>query len=110
MQIAMLTVTDLANLGGATPHAVRYYTRKGLLKPERNPNNGYRLFHPEDVAALRFIRKAKMLGYTLNESHEIMKDTEKGKSPCPRVRELIQKRITETHQKLEELKDDLVNS
>ncbi len=37
-----LTVTELANRSGATPHTVRYYTRMGLLRPERNPDNGYR--------------------------------------------------------------------
>lgn len=105
MYLAMLTVTELANRSGTTPHAVRYYTRKGLLRPERDPNNGYRLYDPSDVSSLRFIRKAKALGYTLNEIHEIMHDAGKGESPCPRVRELIQKRIVDTRRQLNELRD-----
>lgn len=32
------TVTELANRCHTTPHAVRYYTRMGLLRPERNPD------------------------------------------------------------------------
>lgn len=53
----MLTVTELANLSGTTPHAVRYYTRLGLLQPGRNPDNGYHLYRPSEINALRFIRQ-----------------------------------------------------
>jgi len=98
-----LTVTDLANRSGATPHAVRYYTRMGLLRPTRNPDNGYRLYQHREVGWLRFIRQAKRLGYTLNEIREIMQDSDQGKSPCPRVREILLQRIDENRRQLEEL-------
>jgi len=98
-----LTVTDLANRSGATPHAVRYYTRMGLLRPKRNPDNGYRLYQHSEVNWLRFIRQAKRLGYTLNEIREIMHDSDQGKSPCPRVREILNQRIDENRRQLEEL-------
>ncbi len=99
----MMTVSELASLSGATPHAVRYYTRMGLLRPERNPDNGYRLYKPREVNWLRFIRQAKRLGYTLNEIKAIMHDADKGQSPCPRVREILQRRIVKNRQQLEEL-------
>lgn len=72
----MMTVSELANQSGATPHAVRYYTRMGLLRPERNPENGYHLYKPREVNWLRFIRQAKRLGYTLNEIKAIMHDAD----------------------------------
>jgi len=103
MQLGAITVTELANQSSATPHAVRYYTRMGLLNPVRHPDNGYRLYKPGDISTLTFIRQAKMLGYTLNEIREILHDAEEGDSPCPRVREIIEKRIQETRTKLEEL-------
>ncbi len=99
----MLTVTELANRSGATPHAVRYYTRMGLLRPERNPDNGYRLYEYREVGWLRFIRQAKRLGYTLNEIREIMQDSDHSQSPCPRVREILLKHIDENRRQLEEL-------
>jgi MerR family Zn(II)-responsive transcriptional regulator of zntA len=99
----MLTVTELARRSGATPHAVRYYTRMGLLRPERNPDNGYRLYAYREVAWLRFIRQAKRLGYTLNEIREIMQDSDQGQSPCPRVREILLRRIDGNRRQLEEL-------
>lgn len=99
----MLTVTELANRSGTTTHAVRYYTRLGLLKPRRDPGNGYRLYQPNEVTWLRFIRQAKRLGYTLGEIRNIMHDADQGQSPCPRVREILQQRIEENRLQLEEL-------
>lgn len=99
----MLTVTELAKQSGTTPHAVRYYTRMGLLRPERNPDNGYRLYERREIDWLRFIRQAKRLGYTLNEIKAIMHDANQGQSPCPRVREILQSRIEENRAQLEAL-------
>lgn len=99
----MLTVTELANRSGATPHTVRYYTRMGLLRPNRNPDNGYRLYKYRDVSWLHFIRQAKHLGYTLNEIRGILHDLDQDQSPCPRVRGILLRRIDENGRKLEEL-------
>lgn len=99
----MMTVTELAKLSGTTPHAVRYYTRMGLLTPSRNPENGYRNYKTTEVGWLRFIRQAKALGYTLHEIQEIMHDKDEGKSPCPRVREILRRRILENRHHLQEL-------
>ncbi|HFD88204.1 MAG TPA: MerR family transcriptional regulator [Gammaproteobacteria bacterium] len=98
-----MTVTELANQSGTTAHAVRYYTRMGLLAPTRNPENGYRLFKSDDVHWLRFIRQAKALGYTLHEIKNIMQDKDQGNSPCPRVREILQHRIVDNRLHLQEL-------
>jgi len=98
-----LTVTELANRSETTTHAVRYYSRMGLLRPERHPVNGYRLYRESEVNWLRFIRQAKKLGYTLNEIKEIMHDSDNGESPCPRVREILQRRIEENRKQLDEM-------
>ncbi|MFV2004177.1 MAG: MerR family transcriptional regulator [Gammaproteobacteria bacterium] len=97
------TVTELANRCNTTPHAVRYYTRMGLLRPERHPDNGYRLYDISEVPWLKFVQRAKNLGYTLKEIKEIMHDADDSKSPCPKVREILMKRIVENRQRLDEL-------
>lgn len=99
----MLTVKEIATLGGTSPNAVRYYTRRGLLKPERHPDNGYRLYQPRDARWLRFLRQAKQLGFTLNEIGDILQEARQGHSPCPRVRALLQQRIEENRRLLDDL-------
>ena len=99
----MLTVTELARQTDTTTHAVRYYTRKGLLQPVRHPDNNYRLYKPSEVRWLKFVRQAKGLGYTLAEIRAFMCDAENGKSPCPQVREILRKHIKDNRKQLETL-------
>lgn len=99
----MITVKELAKRTGVTPDTVRHYVRIGLLKPRRNPGNRYKLFTDADVRRLHFIRQAKSLGYTLDEIEKIFHDSSRGRSPCPRVRDIIHSRIHENRVRLVEL-------
>ncbi len=65
----MLKVIDLATRSGATPHAIRYYTRMGLLRPRRNPDNGYRLYEYREVSWLTFIRQALPITHPPSAEH-----------------------------------------
>jgi len=98
-----LLVKELAKYCDVTTDAIRYYTRLGLLEPVRDPANKYNLYNKEDVQKLKFITRAKYLGYSLGDIAKIFKDCEKGKSPCPRVRKIIEQRIPENRNRLEQL-------
>lgn len=100
---AGMTVSQLAKKAGVEPYVIRYYSREGLLEPQRNPENGYMVFNEGDIHRLHFIRLAKSLGYTLTEIQEILNDADRGESPCPKVRDILAHRIEETRQKVEEL-------
>jgi len=99
----MMNVSDLARLVGVTPDAVRYYTRIGLLHPVRDPNNGYRQFSSSDIDRLKFIARAKQIGFTLSEIKQVFSDAEQSRSPCPRVREILHRRIIENRQQTAEM-------
>lgn len=100
---APLTTTALARASETTVHTVRHYTRQGLLKPVRNPDNQYRLYRPQDIDRLRFIREAQRLGFGLKEVRDILADAEKGQSPCPRVRDILRRRIHQNRRQLDAL-------
>lgn len=99
----MMTVHEIGRRSGIPSHVVRYYSRIGLLKPARNPRNGYKQYKDSDVSRLRFIRQAKTLGYTLVEIAGILRESGRGKSPCPMVRDIIGNRIEENRLRLREL-------
>jgi DNA-binding transcriptional MerR regulator len=99
----MLTVNELAIQANAPAHVVRYYTRIGLIEPSAQQKNGYRLFSSRDANRLRFIRMAKLLGFTLNEIREITRHAEHGESPCEDVRRIIQDHLEENRVKIEEM-------
>lgn len=99
----MLTVNSLAKKADVPLDTIRYYTRIGLLKPSRNPQNGYKVYQPADVVRVRFIRAAKDLGFTLAEITQILDKAQHGNSPCPMVREIIVGHIEENRRKIKEM-------
>jgi MerR family transcriptional regulator, Zn(II)-responsive regulator of zntA len=98
-----LTAAVLAKNAGVPLFTVRYYTRIGLLKPSRDLRNGYKIYKQSDRDRLRFISSAKDLGFTLGEIDEILGHAAHGDSPCPMVRKVVEKRITENKKKIREM-------
>jgi len=99
-----MTGSVLAKRAEVSLFTVRYYTRIGLLKPSRQPSNNYKIYKPSDATRLRFIVAAKELGFTLAEITQILDEAKHGNSPCPMVREIVERRIEENRRKIEELK------
>ena len=66
------TVKALAELAGVTPRTLRWYDQKGLLKPRRTTEAGYRLYGREEVDRLQTILFYKELGLELEAVREIL--------------------------------------
>lgn len=97
-----LTIGKLANAAEVGIDTVRFYERAGLLKrPQRTPA-GYRLYAESDTARLRFIRRAKALGFSLEEIAELLRLNDGGGRRSA-VRALAEQRLKEIEQKLSEL-------
>jgi DNA-binding transcriptional MerR regulator len=100
----MITANTLAKKANVPIYTIRHYTKIGLLKPVRNPSNGYKVYQFSDATRLRFIIAAKDLGFTLTEIAHILEEAQNGNSPCPSVRDIIKVRIEENQRKIKELK------
>ncbi len=98
-----MRVIELARSASVTADAVRYYARLGLLSPKRNAANGYREFSALDAKRLWFIKRAQSLGFSLAEIETIIRQARQRKSPCPMVRDIIQKHLEQTGEELEQL-------
>lgn len=98
-----MKVSELARAAGVTAETVRHYVREGLLAPERHPDNGYQLFEPGDLERLRFIQRARTLGFSVAEIRDILAHADHGDSPCPMVRDLLTSRLPEIHARIAEL-------
>ncbi len=99
----MLTANILAKQSDVSLYTVRHYTRIGLLKPARNSQNNYKIYHPSDAVRVRFIKAAGNLGFSLAEIADVLDEAKHGKSPCPMVREIIVRRIEENRRKIKEM-------
>ncbi len=96
-------MNELAKRSGQTKDTIRYYIKIGFLSPDRNPDNGYKLFDHKDIMRLRFISKAKYLGFTLKEIKQILLECEQGHNACPMVRKFLWRHIETNSKHLQEL-------
>ncbi|MBM7334458.1 MAG: MerR family DNA-binding protein [Alcanivorax sp.] len=99
-----MRVTDLARRADTTAETVRHYTELGLLRPDRDPANGYRRYGGDDLRRLRFALKARGLGFTLGDVRALIEESESGATPCPKVRALIETRLQEVEARIQELR------
>lgn len=99
-----MIVNELAKITGVAPHVVRYYTRIGLLKPQRNSFNGYKHFSHDDIQRMEFIRQAQEYGFTLSNIATVLDqyDTE-GCASCKTMYKLLCQRVKEHRRRLEEM-------
>lgn len=65
--MTFLSIGQVARQGGVGVETVRFYERQGLLEEPERRESGYRQYTAEAVARLRFIRRAKELGFSLKE-------------------------------------------
>ena len=67
-----LTIGEIARRAGVGIDTVRYYERSDLLPPPLRRASGYREYAASDVRRLRFIRRAKEIGFTLDEIRDLL--------------------------------------
>lgn len=67
-----MKIGALAKQANVNIDTVRYYERQGLLPAPQRLMSGYRQYEQGDVARLRFVRRAKALGFTLIEIRELL--------------------------------------
>ncbi|MGH8122857.1 MAG: heavy metal-responsive transcriptional regulator [Rudaea sp.] len=97
------TIGSAARRAGVGIDTIRYYEREGLLPPPQRRASGYRDYDATSVERLRFIRRAKDLGFTLQEVRELLAlshDRERGVHDVKRRAEL---RLAEIEHRIGEL-------
>jgi len=67
-----ITTSELAKRSGVNLETIRYYERVGLLPKPPRSGGGYRQFSPESVRRVRFIKRTRELGFSLNEIKELL--------------------------------------
>lgn len=98
-----LSIGQLAGAAGVGVETVRFYERKGLLPEPPRRRSGYRRYPPDAVARVRFIRRAKDLGFTLREVAELLALRVDPDKTCADVRALARDKIANVEAKLREL-------
>ncbi|MFB9274314.1 TioE family transcriptional regulator [Cohnella cellulosilytica] len=67
-----MTIGEVARLAGVAASAIRHWEKEGLLVPERDPENGYRVFTPQHLRKILLIRTLRSTIYFLKSMKEIV--------------------------------------
>jgi MerR family transcriptional regulator, copper efflux regulator len=68
----VMTIGDAARRSGVPAKTIRYYEGIGLIRPAVRHGNNYRTYCDQDVEFLRFIQRARSLGFSLKEIDELI--------------------------------------
>lgn len=100
-----LRIGDLARRTGCHVETIRYYERVGLLpRPVRSATR-YRLYAPEDVRRLIFVRRARDLGFTLEEVRTLLAlAVSDGDEACAEARQLAAQHLAVIRGKIADLR------
>lgn len=108
---APLVIGELAARTGTTAETIRYYERVGVLPaPARVGGGRYRHYGPADVERLGFVRRARELGFSLEEVRELLGLADQPDRPCAEVDQLARThlaRVTDKLTRLTALRDEL---
>ncbi|TAN08051.1 MAG: MerR family transcriptional regulator [Rhodanobacteraceae bacterium] len=102
-QTTPVTIGTVARRAKVSIDTIRYYERAGLLPAPHRRASGYRDYDPGVVERLRFIRRAKELGFTLGEIRELLAlstDRERG---VKGVKQRAEARLGQVQQRIREL-------
>lgn len=67
-----MNIGEAAKQSGISAKMIRYYEQVGLLQPPQRTEAGYRLYGPNDVQTLVFIRRARELGFSLERIQTLL--------------------------------------
>lgn len=99
-----MKIGELAEQAAVNIQTVRFYERQGLLPEPPRRESGYRIYGSGDLHRLRFIRQAKVLGFSLKEIATILQMRERGRCPCGEVTRIGQRHLEELGAQIQRLR------
>jgi len=99
-----LKIGEVSKRSGIGVEALRFYEKSGLLDRPSRTESGYRVYGAEVLERLAFIRRAQVLGFSLEEIRRVIAERRAGQSPCAEVREVVRRRLAELDERMAEMR------
>lgn len=97
------SIGELAKATATKSETIRYYERIGLLpKPSRTAGN-YRSFSTGHLGRLSFVRRARDLGFSIEQVRDLLGLSDQGDRPCEAVDAIARQHLTEVNRKIRDL-------
>ncbi len=99
----VFTIGQLAKSADVNIQTLRFYERKGLLKPARRLGSKYRIYDSDSLKLMLFIKKAKSMGFSLKEIQELLKLRVNSSERCEDVRAKAADKLKEVRDRINQL-------
>lgn len=101
--MTQLSIGQIAKQTDITVETIRFYEKKGLIDTPDRTESGYRQYPEETVKRIRFIQRAKDVGFTLGDIAELLHLRREPGSSCTDIKLRATDKIEEVDQKIQEL-------
>ena len=98
-----MNIGEAAERSRLPAKTIRYYEEAGLLSPSARGANGYRQFSENDVHRLRFLQRARGLGFSMQDCRELLSLYDDRKRSSADVKAIAQHRLEDIERKIAEL-------
>jgi MerR family copper efflux transcriptional regulator len=98
-----MNIGTTAERSGLRPKTIRYYESVGLIPSAARTANGYRVYGDADIQTLRFIRRARSLGFTVEDVSNLLALWSDHRRTSPEIKALAVRRISDIERKMREL-------
>lgn len=98
-----MNIGTVARRSGVPPKSIRYYESIGLIHPAERRPNGYRSYSPRDMRTLAFIRRARSLGFSVEEVRDLLDLWRDRSRKSAAVKAMATHHIEALERKIEEL-------
>lgn len=99
----VLTIGKVAKQAGVGIETIRFYEREGLIAEPPRRESGYRQYPPQTVDRVRFIKRAKDLGFSLREIRDLLSLRAKPRAGCADVLKRARKKIDDIDERIRTL-------
>jgi MerR family transcriptional regulator, copper efflux regulator len=100
-----LNISEVAKDTGVSAKMIRHYESLGLLKPAKRTYAGYRIYEQKDVHLLRFIRRARDLGFGIKEVDRLLGLWQDRRRASADVRRVARQHLADLDHKIAALED-----
>ena len=99
-----LAIGKLAVIASTKVQTIRYYEEIGLISPFTRTEGGHRLYGPEDVRRLKFIRHARELGFGIEEIRELLQLSDNPEMSCSAADTIARSHLEQVEIRITKLK------
>lgn len=101
----MQTIGEAARLSGVNIETIRYYEREGIVPAADRSANGRRLYDVAAITRLRFIRRCRDLGFSINDVRALLDLSENASKHCNDVRAISERHLLDVRERLADLRE-----